>query len=176
MDHNPTPDRVPSGDDGQNTFDDPGANFPDAGDNRDVAPDAAAAEEAAPTDPAAVDPAAGAAEGRDTEDRPAPEPGGQAPGHGGDHHGQDRGRTTVTVGEAQHAMRGATEQDLPAMSQNNAVTAEKLAGIIAQTRADLPGATADAIAYLLRERAAQAGLHLDDDLAAELAEELAAGG
>ncbi|GAA3898804.1 hypothetical protein [Microbacterium invictum] len=166
MDHNPTADRVPSGDGGENTFDDPGGNLPDAGENKDVTPaDAAAAEAASPTDPAAVDPAAGAL-GAD---------GAPAPGHGGDHHGQDRGRTTATVSEAQHAMRGAKEQDLPAMAQNNAVTAEKLAGIIAQTRADLPGAKAESIAYTLRERAAQAGLHLDDDVAAELAGEIAAG-
>lgn len=199
MDHNPTTDRVPAGDDGGNAYDDPGVNYPDAGEHRDMAPDAAAADAASPTDPDAVDPAAGAGDGagdavspeaapevdRASErvpvapgdaERPAPEHGAPTPGHGGDHHGQDHGRTTVTVGQAQHAMRGAREQDMPAMSQNNASVAEKLAGIIAQTRADLSGATATQIGYLLRERAAQAGLHLEDEIAAELADEIAAGG
>ncbi len=173
MDHNPTADRVPSGGDGDNTYDDPGGNYPDAGEHRDLAPDAAAADAVSPTDPDAVDPAEPALDDAGNSEAVARVP---ARGHSGDHHGQDHGRTTVTVGQAQHAMRGAREQDMPAMSQNNAVTAEKLAGIIAQTRADLPGASTDAIAYMLRERAAQAGLHLDDDVAAELADEIAAGG
>jgi len=164
MDHNPTSDGAPDGDAGENTFDDPGGNYPDAGDRGDVAADAAAADAASPADPGAVDPAASAL----ADDTPAE--------HSSDHHGQDRGRTTETVAQAQHAMRGAGEQDLPAMAQNNAVAAEKLAGIIAQTRADLPGATAEQISYLLRERAAQAGLHLDVDVASQVADELAAGG
>lgn len=192
MDHNPTPDRVPSGDDGENAFDDPGGNYPDAGERGDSIPDLAGADAAAPTDPDAVDPAAGAPRDGDAAavpgdrvsdrvppdddagDRPAPEPGSPAPGHGGDHHGQDQGRTTVTVGEAQQATGGADEQDLPAMSQNNAGADEKLAGIIEQTRGDLPDCTAEEVTALLRERASQAGLDLDEDTAAQLADDIVA--
>lgn len=90
---------------------------------------------------------------------------------GADHHGQDGGRETVSVGEAQREMAGDAEQDLPAMSQNNATDDEKLAGILAQTRADLPGADADAIVERLRQRAEQSGIPLTDEQARTLVRE-----
>ena len=90
---------------------------------------------------------------------------------GADHHGQDGGRETVSVGEAQREMAGDAEQDLPAMSQNNATDDEKLAGIRAQTRADLPGADADAIVERLRQRAEQSGILLTDEQARTLVRE-----
>lgn len=87
---------------------------------------------------------------------------------GADHHGQDGGRDTVTVGQAQHDMAGDAEQNAPAMSQNNATDEEKWAGILAQTRADLPGADDDALVARVRQRAEQSGIPLSDEQARAL--------
>jgi len=105
--------------------------------------------------------------GRNTEDAAGAD-------EGTDHHGRDGDRDTTTVSQAQQEMHGDSEQRLPAMSQNNATDEEKLAGILAQTRADLPGAPVERISELLRERADQAGVPLGEDDARRYAEELSA--
>lgn len=88
---------------------------------------------------------------------------------GADHHGQDGGRETLSAGEAQRDMAGSTEQNVPAMSQNNATDDEKLAGILAQTRADLPGAGEDEVVERLLQRAQQSDISLSEDQARALA-------
>lgn len=90
---------------------------------------------------------------------------------GADHHGQDGGRETVTVGEAQREMAGTAEQNVPAMSQNNATDEEKWTGILAQTRADLPGAGEDDIVERVRQRAEQSGIPLTEEQAHALVSE-----
>jgi hypothetical protein len=106
----------------------------------------------------------------DTNDAPRePEP---APAGGEqDHHGQDGGRETLTVGEAQRegSLGAGATQDLPAMSQNNATDEDKISGIIAQTRQDLPGESLERIGDVLRQRFADAGVEVADDRLAELA-------
>lgn len=135
-----------------NTFDDPGGNAPDAGgDAPETAVDASEAAASAVEDPAGD---------LNTATTPGP-----------DHHGQDGARDTISGAAAQKQMAGAAVQDVPAMSQNNASDAEKLAGIVAQTRADLPNAGDDEFAALLRKRADQAGVPLDEAEAARLAAE-----
>ena len=93
-------------------------------------------------------------------------------GRSHDHYGQDAGRDTLTVGEAQRRWRHSVEQRMPAMSQNNAADADKLAGILAQTRADLPGASVERLTALLLERASQAGVPLSAHDAQHFAEQL----
>jgi len=95
----------------------------------------------------------------------------EASGH--DHHGHDDGRDTLTAGESQHELSGADEQALPAMSQNNADDIDKLSGIVAQTRADLPDAPIERIVELLQKRTEQAGLNLGQEELAALAAHLA---
>lgn len=90
---------------------------------------------------------------------------------GADHHGQDGGRDTMSVGEAQRAMAGDAEQDMPAMSQNNASDEEKWAGILAQTRADRPEADVDTLVGLVRQRAEQSGIPLSEEQAHALVAE-----
>lgn len=87
---------------------------------------------------------------------------------GADHHGQDGGRDTLSVGDAQRDAAGATEQSAPAMSQNNATDDEKLAGILSQTRADLPDADADAHMERVQQRAEQSGIPLTPEQARSL--------
>lgn len=125
----------------KNAFEDPGGNYPDAGDGRQLR-----ADERAGTDL----------------------------GEGPDHHGRDGDRDTVTVSQSQAAERGRSEQDRPAMSQNNADDREKLAGILDQTGADLPEGSVDELSELIRQRASQAGIDLSADDARRHAEKLRA--
>lgn len=81
-------------------------------------------------------------------------------GDGADHYGQDGGRDTLTAGEAQSAMSGSSEQDSPAMAQNNAPDADKIAGIVAQTRQDAEGQSREWIVEVLTQRLRQAGVDL----------------
>ncbi len=91
---------------------------------------------------------------------------------GADHHGQDGGRESVSVSAAQQENAGAAEQDAPAMSQNNATDDEKVAGILSQTRADLPGADADALVERIVQRAEQSGIPLSAEQARALVDEI----
>lgn len=89
-----------------------------------------------------------------------------APGEVGavdpDHHGQDGGRDTLTVGEAQRAAGDADTQSRPAMSQNNASDAEKVDGIIAQTRVDVAQLGHERVVQVLRQRFEQTGIEVSD--------------
>lgn len=80
----------------------------------------------------------------------------------GDHYGQDGGRETLTAGEAQRQAGAGGEQDLPAMAQNNSSDAEKIDGIVRQTRADLAGEDGERVQAVLRQRFAEAGLEVSD--------------
>ena len=82
---------------------------------------------------------------------------------GSDHHGQDGGRETLTVGESQRETAGDQEQNLPAMSQNNASDQEKITGIVAQTRVDVGDQDDARIADVLRQRLDQSGIATTDD-------------
>lgn len=114
---------------------------------------------------------------------PAPEPSHEAVGigvvdDGADHHGHDDGRDTLTVSEAQHtpgALGTEQEQRLPAMSQNNASDVDKVAGIVAQTRADVGTESLDRIAEVLRQRLDQSGIDLPDGDVQELARQVSTG-
>ena len=97
---------------------------------------------------------------------------------GQDHHGQDEGRDTLTVGEAQRQKGGlGTEQEqrLPAMSQNDASAIDKVAGIAAQTRADVGTEPVGRIAEVLQQRLDQAGVDLPAADVDELANQIATG-
>ena len=97
---------------------------------------------------------------------------------GQDHHGQDEGRDTLTVGEAQRQEGGlGTEQEqrLPAMSQNDASAIDKVAGIAAQTRADVGTEPVGRIAEVLQQRLDQAGVDLPAADVDELANQIATG-
>ena len=83
---------------------------------------------------------------------------------GTDHHGQDAGRDTLSAGEAQRESGGLGtegEQNLPAMSQNNASTDDKVEGIVAQTRVDVGGESLERIAEVLHQRLEQSGIRSD---------------
>lgn len=94
---------------------------------------------------------------------------------GRDHHGRDDGRETLTVGESQRAANGAREQNLPAMSQNNASDGEKIAGIVAQTRVDVGDQDDARIADVLRQRFSDSGIAVADDAFADLVRRVRAG-
>ena len=97
---------------------------------------------------------------------------------GTDHHGQDEGRDTLTAGEAQRTPGGlGTEQEqrLPAMSQNDASEIDKVAGIVAQTRADVGTEPVERIAEVLRQRLEQSGIDLPEDEIEELAHQVSTG-
>ena len=97
---------------------------------------------------------------------------------GTDHHGQDEGRDTLTASEAQRTPGGLgseQEQRLPAMSQNDASTVDKVAGIVAQTRSDVGGEPTERIAEILRQRFEQSGIDLPDDEVDELARQISTG-
>ncbi|MDY0908696.1 hypothetical protein [Microbacterium sp. CFBP9034] len=97
---------------------------------------------------------------------------------GGDHHGQDEGRDTLTVGEAQRTPGGLgseQEQRLPAMSQNDASSVDKVAGIVVQTRSDVGTEPVERIAEVLRQRIDQAGIDLPDSEVQELARQISTG-
>lgn len=93
----------------------------------------------------------------------------------GNHFGQDGGRDTVSVSAAQQEDDGSATQSVPAMSQNNAGADDKLSGILAQTRADMAGESAQRAAEVLRQRAEQAGVEVDEDEALRLVREFADG-
>ncbi|GAA1961175.1 hypothetical protein [Microbacterium deminutum] len=152
-----------------NEYENPGGNLPDRGD-ADGAP-----------------PASVAAESRrdDTPSPAAAEPSHEAVGlgvvdssEGTDHHGQDEGRDTLSVGEAQRLPGGlGTEQEqrLPGMAQNDASAIDKVAGIVAQTRADVGTESLDRIADVLRQRLTQSGIDLPDADVEELARQVSTG-
>jgi hypothetical protein len=64
---------------------------------------------------------------------------------------------------------GAT-QDEPIMDQHVATDEDKIEGIVAQTRIDVGDKPLERIADVLRQRFHDAGLDVDDDRTAELAE------
>ena len=97
---------------------------------------------------------------------------------GADHHGNDEGRDTLTASSAQHtpgALGSEQEQRLPAMDQNNAPDIDKVAGIVAQTRADVGIEPVERIAEVLRQRLDQAGVSLPDADVEELARQVSTG-
>ena len=94
---------------------------------------------------------------------------------GADHHGQDGGREKVWAGSSQDEMADEQEQRLPSMSQNNASQAEKVAGIVAQVRADAATGSADEVRHVLAQRLEQAGLTLGDDEIDEHTRQITAG-
>jgi hypothetical protein len=97
---------------------------------------------------------------------------------GTDHHGQDEGRETLTASSAQRTPGGLgseQEQRLPAMSQNDASTIDKVAGIVAQTRSDVGTEPQDRIAEVLHQRLEQAGVDLPDNEVDELARQISTG-
>lgn len=144
-----------------NEYEQPGVNYPDRGDAGGAKP--------APADgvaPAAAEPtheAVGI---------------GVDPPDGTDHFGQDAGRDTLTAGEAQRtpgALGTEQEQRLPAMSQNDASSIDKVAGIVAQTRADVSTEPVERIIQVLGQRLDQSGIDLPDDEVAELARQVSTG-
>ncbi|MBZ4487694.1 hypothetical protein LQ938_02585 [Microbacterium sp. cx-55] len=67
-------------------------------------------------------------------------------------------------------------QDAPLMDQHDASIDDKINGIVAQTRIDVPGADHDRIVDVLRQRFSDAGIGgVDDDRFAALAKRVAAG-
>ena len=122
--------------DTENEFEAPGTNYPDTG-----KPDETGRDEPGSDSDAAL------------ADGAAPDP---------DHHGQDGGRDHVWAGRSQDEMAGDAEQTVPSMSQNNATADEKVAGVIAQVRADAATGNADEVRRQLAQRLEQAGLALDD--------------
>lgn len=184
-----------------NEYEQPGVNYPDredaagaqdtrapgepARDEGVEAPPAMGepAQDAAPEDPPSTEVAAGAeATATATHDGGA-EPSHEAVGVGvidddASHHGQDAGRDTMMASQAQDATGGLgaeQEQRLPAMAQNNASNLEKVAGIVAQTRADVATMPFDRIVEVLRERLSQAGVELPDSDVQELARQVSTG-
>jgi hypothetical protein len=98
----------------------------------------------------------------------------QAAGH---HQGQDGGRETMTVGEAQRKGGLGTEQEqnLPAMSQNNASDVEKVSGIVVQTRDDIASTQPERVYDVLKQRLEQSGIDLPDSDIQELARQITTG-
>ncbi|GAA1997847.1 hypothetical protein [Microbacterium pumilum] len=95
-----------------------------------------------------------------------------------DHHGQDAGRDTLSAGEAQRTPGGLgteDEQTIPAMSQNNASTDDKVDGIVAQTRVDVGTESVERITEVLRQRLEQSGIDLTDDTVDQLAQRVSTG-
>ncbi len=155
------------------------------------------APDASPAPPEGNQGAPGAPTGRtepSTETEPGDEPVAATPGNGSEpsheavgigvvddgasHHGQDAGRDTMSASEAQHTTGGlGTEQEqrLPAMAQNNASNLEKVAGIVAQTRADVATEPFERIVDVLRQRLTQAGVELPDSDIQELARQVSVG-
>ncbi len=97
---------------------------------------------------------------------------------GTDHHGDDEGRDTLTVSSAQQtpgALGSEQEQRLPAMDQNNAPDVDKVAGIVAQTRADVGTEPLERIVEVLHQRLDQSGVDLPDSEVEELARQVSTG-
>ena len=97
---------------------------------------------------------------------------------GTDHHGHDDGRDTMTASSAQQtpgALGTEQEQRLPAMDQNNAPDIDKVAGIVAQTRADVGTEPLERIVEVLHQRLDQSGVPLPDADVEELARQVSTG-
>jgi hypothetical protein len=124
------------------------------------------------TDPAAG--GGGTPGGRSQSGQDGPTYGGQA---AGGHQGQDLGRDTMTVSQAQRegGLGTAQEQNLPAMSQNNASDIEKISGIVVQTRDDIAGTQPERVFDVLKQRLEQAGIALPDSDIEELARQITTG-
>lgn len=134
-------------DERKNTFDDPGGNYPDAGTND--------------------------AETRDVDPDPETD---ASPETGSDHYGQDHGRDTLTVAQSQdQALSDEQAQALPGMDQNNADQAEKVAGIVVQTRADLTTQPLTRVPEMLSQRLEQAGISLPAETVDALARQIVDG-
>jgi hypothetical protein len=146
-----------------NEFEQPGVNHPDRNDTAGVTPESGDAVR--DDDGTAQDGTAQAQSG--LGDSPDAEAEASA-----DHHGQDGARDTLTVGQAQAEMSGAKEQRVPAMSQNNASDADKIAGIVAQTRTDVSHLGRDEVMRVLAQRFDQTGVVVSDDELGELADQV----
>lgn len=68
----------------------------------------------------------------------------------------------VWAGSSQDGRASQATQDSPAMSQHPAGVAEKIDGIVAQTRADAAGHETYDVRHVLAERFAQAGIEVDE--------------
>lgn len=179
-----------------NEFEQPGVNYPDREDAKGAgdtpAPDEPQRDEAPGAPPTMGEPSADAQDAPAATEAPAAggtgAPGAGEPSHeavgvgvlddGTDHHGQDADRDTMSASEAQQtpgALGTEQEQRLPAMSQNNATEVDKVAGIVAQTRADVGTEPLERIAEVLRQRLTQAGVDLPDNDVDELARQVSTG-
>lgn len=69
----------------------------------------------------------------------------------------------------------AGEQNEPLLDQNVASNADKVDGIVAQTRADVPHESPDRVAEILRQRFSDAGMSVSDEEIAQLAERVTGG-
>lgn len=155
--------------------------------NETAPPDPATPEVAAtgPDEPQATEPPTS----DPTTDAAAPEAGGDGASHqavgigvidsgdGGDHLGQDEGRQTLTAGQAQRegGLGSEQEQRLPAMSQNDASSVDKVAGIVAQTRQDVGTGSLEQIEHILAQRLEQSGVPLPESDVKELARQVSTG-
>ena len=61
----------------------------------------------------------------------------------------------------------------PVLDQNPASDGDKIAGVVAQTRVDVGGEPISRIVEVLRQRFTDAGLVVDDEQVAQLAEQVA---
>jgi hypothetical protein len=172
-----------------NEYERPGVNYPDRED-ADGATDTPGTDDATRDDTTAA--GTGGAPGVAQTDDAAGQAGGDAgmpddASHtavgigvidGTDHHGDDEGRDTLTASSAQHepgALGSEQEQRLPAMDQNNAPDVDKVAGIVAQTRADVGTEPLDRIVEVLHQRLEQSGVDLPDSDVEELAHQVSTG-
>ncbi|MDF2492162.1 MAG: hypothetical protein K0R60_1940 [Microbacterium sp.] len=72
--------------------------------------------------------------------------------------------------------RPGETQDAPLMDQHEVTVDDKINGIVAQTRIDVPGAEHSRVVDVLRQRFADAGIsNVDDTRFDELAKQVAAG-
>lgn len=69
----------------------------------------------------------------------------------------------------------AGEQNEPLLEQNVASDADKVDGIVAQTRADVPHESLDRIAEILTQRFSDAGVSVSDEEIAHLAQRVTGG-
>jgi hypothetical protein len=73
-----------------------------------------------------------------------------------------------------HTPSSSGTQDAPAMDMHDTTDEERIAGIVAQTRADVGDASDERIADVLRQRFRDIGLEVGDDRVRALAAEVAA--
>lgn len=71
--------------------------------------------------------------------------------------------------------RSAGAQEEPLLDQNAASDADKVQGIVAQTRADVPSESAERIAEVLAQRFSDAGMTVADEEITRLAQGVAGG-